>query len=125
MMAFVLNLPYTLVGLLIGVISLPRGIRFNKKPYAFVIRVKKFWWVYGYLKHARAMTIGHVILLGPHLEKKDLKHELIHVEKYTRKPFIHPFLYYKELLHKGLRKNKYENEAYSRAGDVYVNYKNK
>jgi len=73
----------------------------------------------GYLKNARAMSIGHVVLLGPEIEDKDLEHELVHVEQYIREPIIHPILYYIELLGKGYRKNKYEDEAYKKAGNIY------
>jgi hypothetical protein len=46
------------------------------------------------MKNARASAIGHVVILGPNLEDKDLEHELIHVEQYERMPLIQPFLYY-------------------------------
>jgi len=84
-----------------------------------VIYVKKFWWAFGYRKNARAMTLGHVILLGPNLEDRDFEHELVHVEQSDRLPIIYPFLYYLELFKKGYRNNKYEVEAYRRAGNIY------
>jgi len=45
------------------------------------------------MKHARAMTIGHIILLGPKELKNDFEHELIHVKQCEKYPFIFPFLY--------------------------------
>ncbi len=117
---FILNIPYTFIGLFVALISGPISkIRFTNHPYALIIHVKSFWWAKGYLRGARAMTIGHTVLLGPDLEKKDLEHELIHVEQYQRVPVIHPFLYYLELIRKGYRNNKYEVEAYKKAGNVY------
>ena len=94
-------------------------MKFNKKPVAFVLNVKKFWWVFGYMRHARAMTIGNVIFLGPNIEDKDLEHELVHVEQHQRAPLVYPVLYYLEFIKKGYRDNKYEEEAYQRAGNVY------
>ena len=60
-----------------------------------------------------------MILLGPHLEPGDIEHELVHVEQYYREPFIHPFLYVCQSMKYGYRNNKYEIEAYERAGNVY------
>ena len=119
MIRFILNIPYTIVGLIIALVSMPTGIKFRKNPYAFILNVKKFWWMFGYMKNARAMAIGHVVMLGPNLENKDLEHELIHVEQHQRMPLIQPILYHFELMRKGYRNNKYEDEAYRRAGNVY------
>jgi hypothetical protein len=119
MIGFILNIPYTIVGLIVGLISLPTKINFRVNPYAIILNVTKFWWVFGYMKNARAMAIGHVVLLGPNLEDKDLEHELIHVEQHEKMPLIQPIFYYTELVRKGYRNNKYEDEAYRRAGNVY------
>lgn len=119
MIGFVLNLPYTVIGLIMALVSMPIKISFKTKPCSIIFKVKQFWWKFGYLRNARAMTIGHVVLLGPNLEDKDFEHELIHVEQYQRLPLIQPFLYYYELIKKGYRNNKYEDEAYKRAGNVY------
>ena len=102
-----------------GIISLPKAIAMRKNPYAIIITITKFWWDIGYMKGARAMTIGNVILLSPKIENKDLEHELIHVKQYERMPLIYPILYYIELIKKGYRNNKYEIEAYQIAGNVY------
>lgn len=87
---------------------------------AFILRIKKFWWAFGYMHNARAMAIGHTVLLGPNLLDKDLEHELVHVEQAMRAPLIHPVLYFIELLQKGYRNNKYEVEAYNRSGNKYT-----
>lgn len=65
------------------------------------------------------MALGNAILLGPKEMEKDLEHELVHVEQFERKPFIHFFLYYIEMIKKGYRNNKYEVEAYDRAGNLF------
>ncbi len=119
MIGFILNIPYTVIGLIVAIMSIPMHVSFVKNPYAIVITVKDFWWECGYIKRARAMAIGHVILLGPKLEEKDLEHELVHVEQYQRAPLAHPFLYYYEHFKNGYRNNKYEKEAYERAKNVY------
>lgn len=119
MISFILNIPYTLVGILLGLISVPDGIAFKRKPYAFIIGVRNFWWAFGYMKNARAMAIGHVVLLGPRLEDKDLEHELVHVWQHQKMPLIQPILYYIELFQKGYKNNKYEIEAYKIAGNIY------
>jgi hypothetical protein len=121
MISFILNIPYTVCGLILAIVSYPTSFSFRKKPHCFVIHATSFWWAVGYMKGARAATLGHLVLLSNNLEKGDLEHELIHVEQYTRMPVIHPFLYYVELIRKGYRNNKYEDEAYRRAGNLYKN----
>ncbi len=93
--AFILNLPWTLLGFLLMIISLPYKVDFKKQPLAIIFYVKSFWW-YSWLpskRRMRGITNGHVIQLGRLEEKGDLEHELIHVEQAIREPFIHPFLY--------------------------------
>ncbi|OHA34177.1 MAG: hypothetical protein A2928_04730 [Candidatus Taylorbacteria bacterium RIFCSPLOWO2_01_FULL_45_15b] len=119
MTGFILNTPYTLTGLIVGILSIPTSIGFRKKPYAIVMKIRSFWWAFGYMKNARAMTVGHVVLLSPKIEDRDLEHELVHVQQYERAPLIHPILYYVELMRKGYRNNKYEDEAYRIAGNIY------
>lgn len=119
MLAFVPNLPYTLIGLIIALFSLPNRVRTHKQPYSLIIYVKSLWWAVGYLKGARATTIGHVVILGPDAEKGDLEHELVHVAQHQRAPLLQPFLYYAELFKNGYRNNKYEIEAYKTAGNRY------
>lgn len=119
MIGFILNIPYTLIGLIVGLVSIPTSIELRKNPNAIVMNIKKFWWVFGYMKNARAMAIGHIVLLSPKIEDKDLEHELVHVRQHERMPLIQPILYYIELFRKGYRNNKYEDEAYRIAGNIY------
>ncbi len=118
--SFILNFPYTFIGLLVSIISLPRlKIDFNARHLAIIIYARSFWWAFGYMNGARAMAIGHVVILGPNLEKYDLEHELVHVEQHMRFPIIFPILNLIELFRVGYKNNKYEVEAYSRAGNLY------
>lgn len=120
MLNFILNLPYTFLGLLVALMCLPDfKMNFNARPIAIIFRVASFWWAFSYMKGARAMAIGNVVILGPNLEKGDLEHELVHVEQFDRNPLIQPILYLIELGRKGYRNNKYEVEAYTRAGNIY------
>ena len=107
------------MGLVVGLISVPTAIRLNKSPFAIIFKVKSLWWAVGYLKNARAVTIGHVVLLSPKIENGDMEHELVHVWQYGRAPLIHPVLYLVELIRKGYRNNKYEVEAYKIAKNIY------
>lgn len=120
MIAFILNLPITVVGMLTAVVSLPKNIEFvAERPYTFVISTTSFWWVQRYASKARAATIGHVVLLGPKVKLGDREHELVHVEQHARAPLIYPLLYTTELLRYGYRNNRYEIEAYERARNEY------
>jgi predicted TIM-barrel fold metal-dependent hydrolase len=119
MIGFILNIPYTFIGLIVGIVSIPMSVEFRKNPYAIVLKIKRFWWVFGYMKNARAMAIGHTVLLSPKIEDRDLEHELVHVQQHERMPIIQPILYYIELFRKGYRNNKYEDEAYRIAGNIY------
>ncbi|MDP3770608.1 MAG: hypothetical protein Q8R40_06805 [bacterium] len=119
MIGFILNIPYTLIGLIVGIVSMPTSLELRKNPYAIVIKIKNFLWVFGYMKNARAMAIGHTVLLSPRIEDRDLEHEFVHVQQYQRMPLIQPILYYIELFRNGYRNNKYEDEAYRIAGNIY------
>lgn len=122
MIAFLLNIPWTIVGLMAALISVPREIKIINPPLALVLRVKSLWWSRALpaKKGIRGMAIGQLVILGPLEMEKDLEHELIHVEQAIREPFIHFFLYNIEFLRKGYRNNKYEIEAYDRAGNKYL-----
>ncbi len=116
---FILNLPFTLMGVIPMILSSPYHLKFITNPYAFVFKVKSFWWGFGFLKNARAITIGHTILMGPRLLKNDLEHEIIHVEQCDRYPVIFPILYIYERIRKGYRQNRFEDEAYTLSNSIY------
>lgn len=118
--ALILNFPYTFIGIIAGVISIPTSLNFHKNPYAMIVKVKSFWWgMGGHYSRARAMAIGNSILLSPREEEHDLEHELIHVKQHNHAPLIYPILYYYQSWKYGYRKNKYEDEAYTKSGSVY------
>lgn len=121
-LAFILNLPWTALGLLGALLSVPTSIQLTSKPLAIIFSVRSFWW-YTWMPgkgSVRAITNGHVIQLSPAILDKDLEHELIHVEQYERAPLIHPFLYAWQYCRHGYRKNKYEDEAYRRSSSKYI-----
>jgi hypothetical protein len=122
-LAFILNLPWTILGFFATLLSVPKKISFSKKPLAIIFHVRSFWW-WQFLPgqkgmNPRAMVNGHCIQLGPNIEEADLAHEFIHVEQAIRQPFIHPILYELETRRHGYRNNKYEEEAYSKTGSRY------
>jgi hypothetical protein len=119
MLSFLLNLPWTVLGLLAALLSVPSSTSIRVEKFTFIVSVRKLWWAVGYLKGARAVTIGQAILLGPKIEPGDLAHERVHVAQYQRQPLIHPFLYAFELAKNGYRNNRYEQEAYAVAGKYY------
>ncbi len=121
MIGFILNLPFTIIGIIVALVSFPIKVSAHAEPFAFIFEVKSLWWTgIGYMKGARAAAIGHVVILGPHIESKDLEHELIHVEQHQRRPLVQPLLYYIEQVRKGGgMNNKYEREAYEKAGNTY------
>ena len=119
--AFILNLPWTIIGLILAFLSRPYKMTFDPKTLTFIFKVRSLWW-YTWLpgkKKVRALANGHIIQLGPLEQEKDLAHELVHVEQSIREPFIKPFLYLIETLKHGYHSNKYEKEAYKRAGNTY------
>jgi hypothetical protein len=118
--AFILNSPWTALGLFLALVSLPRKAKINWDKLAIIVWINSWWWAIFWMKGARAAAFGHVILLGDKTRDLDLEHELIHVEQYVRAPIIHPFLYAIELIRKGYRNNKYEEEAYRRSGNTYT-----
>ena len=120
--ALLLNLPWTLLGLVGALLSGPVSIRFSKKPAAIIIRAKSLWWLDRIPGHKgiRAAAWGNTVVEGPRLLKNDDKHELIHVEQAMRRPLIHPLLYFAESLKHGHKHNRYEQEAYNRAGNRYI-----
>lgn len=116
---FILDLPFTLIGLVPAILSGPYHFTLNKNPYALVFKVRKLRGLITVSKKARAATIGHTILLGPRELKNDLEHEIIHVKQAERYPVIYQFLYLYETLKYGYRQNRFEDEAYRLSNSVY------
>lgn len=120
-LAFALNLPWNIVGLLLAIISVPHKITLVKEPFTLVVDVYTFWWQTWLPLHkgVRASSIGNTVLLGKNLLPMDLEHELIHVKQYEQRPFIQAFLYAFETFRHGYKNNKYEIEAYEKVGNKY------
>lgn len=122
LIAFIINLPWTLILLIAGILSLPRKIAIHHRPFAIILSVRSFWWYYWLpsKRGVRAMTLGSVVLLGPALLDKDLEHELVHIKQHQREPLIHPILSQIETWRHGYRQNKYEDEAYATTNSTYI-----
>lgn len=117
-----LNLPWTVIGFVGAILSMPYKVEFSKNPPALVFHVRSFWW-YAWLpgqKGIRGMANGNIVQVGKNFENGDKEHELIHIEQFMRTPLVHPVLYFLELLKHGVSpRNKYEKEAYERANNNY------
>ena len=120
-LAFALNLHWNTRGILIEIVSLPSRMEFHRKPFALVIHVQSFWWQTWLQSHkgVRASSIGNLVLLSDRSAPNDLEHELVHVRQYEQRPFIQAFLYAFETLRHWYKKNRYEIEAYEKAGNKY------
>lgn len=125
---FLLNFPWSVIGLITALISLPKRIKFSKSPPAIIFYINSFWW-YRWIprfKKVRGITNGHVVSLSDEADDLDLKHELIHVEQNMRYPLISGFVFgFEQLVHGfGPTKNRFEKEAYERSRSRYI-YKSK
>jgi hypothetical protein len=78
---YILNAPWTLVGVVVALVSVPTRVRFMNG--AIVFNVRSAWWknLHRTMRkmNVRAWTHGNVISLGPLEEKNDLAHEFVHV----------------------------------------------
>lgn len=118
-LTFVLNLPWSILGFFLSLLSIPCRVELRKNPPSVIFRVRSFWW-YSWLhgkKNTGALTNGYVIQLGPLEKPNDLEHELVHVEQSIRELLIHSLLYMIENMRHGYMENKYEKEAFERAGN--------
>lgn len=113
---YLLNLPWTLLALIVAILSIPISI--DKNDNAIIVKVRTFWWHPS--KGIRALTLGNVILTGRKILKNDLKHEMVHIDQHMREPLLHPFLAMVEQLRNGPKNSKYELEAYDKAGNKFI-----
>jgi hypothetical protein len=67
----------------------------------------------GMTRPPAAVTLGRVILVHPDVVPSErlLRHELAHVEQWSRHPLIFPFSYIRAHIRHGYRDNPYEIEA--------------
>lgn len=70
-------------------------------------------WLTGHRGPAAAVTLGRTIVVHPdaQLSARLLRHELAHVEQWTRRPVTFPLRYAWQHLRRGYRDNPYEAEA--------------
>jgi len=121
LLQIILNIPWSTLGLLASIISIPIGFSINHTPKALVVEVKTFAWYERLFKkkRVRGMAIGNIVLLGRNKQDKDLEHELVHVEQAMKSPLIFPLLYFYEQSKNEYKGNKYEVEAYNKSGNEY------
>lgn len=67
---------------------------------------------------AAAVTLGSTIVVHPDAPVSDrlLRHELVHVRQWSRRPLAFPLLYVLEHVRHGYRNNRYEVEARAEEG---------
>ena len=110
---FILNFPWTLLGFLVGIISFPKKIRFQKKQYVFIVNVKCLWLSEIVMRRAvEGLTLGNCILLSDKACPFTYEHELVHIRQFKKNPFVFPLFYVIDSAKRGYRKNVYEDEAY-------------
>jgi len=110
--AYLLNLPWTLIGIVNVPFCLPYKASFRKE--AVVVHGLCCGLVHLYAPRAKGFAIGNLAVVRKSAKPGILEHELIHVEQHMRYPFIYQFLYFYENLHKGYWNNRFEIEAYDR-----------
>lgn len=120
--AVILNLPWSIVGMILALISIPKSIKVSRSPLGLVFTVKSFWWtmIAPSMKGTRAITNCNVVTLGPNILDKDLEHELVHVKQAMNRPLIAPILYQIESFRRGRKDNKYEQEAHNLSKSKYL-----
>jgi hypothetical protein len=110
---FILNLPWSLLGLLCGLLSLPQNIRVDRPRSVVIINVKRLWMNEIFLwRGVRGLTLGNTMLLSKLSNNNTYNHEIIHVRQFMKMPLIFPALYLTESLWHGYKNNKYEIEAH-------------
>ncbi len=97
---------------MIGIISLPRKIRFERTAKVFMLDVKRLWLGEIFLgRRIKGQAFGRVVLLSEAKDEFTFRHELVHVRQYDRMPLIFPLLYCLEIIRNGYSRNRYEEEA--------------
>ncbi len=118
--SWILNFPYTVFGIIFGLVSIPKNISFvtRKDIPVIVIKTRTLKTVFT-VQNVKGVTFGASVLRGPHEDAGVLEHELIHVEQYIKYPLIFPLLYAYQVFRYGYRQAPFEDEAYTRAGNRY------
>lgn len=109
------NLPYTMFGIAVGLISIPRSvhIEYVLEVPVVVLHVRTLRWMFLFPR-VRGVTFANTVLIGPLATPTVLSHELVHVEQFLKRPVVFPLAYWWELVWNGYRGNRFEVEAYSR-----------
>lgn len=111
--AFVMNLPWSLLGLVYGLLLLPSSIKIDKLAFVIVVRARRLWVNEVFLGwRVRGFTLGNTVLLSNLADNTTYDHEIVHVRQFTKKPFVFPILYCLEFIKNGYKDNKYEKKAY-------------
>lgn len=116
---FILNFPWSLLGLLCGLLSLPQNIRVDRSRSVVIINVKRLWMNEIFLwRGVRGLTLGNTMLLSKLSNNNTYNHEIVHLRQFMKMPLIFPLFYCIELVKNGYQGNKYEKEAYQAGGIV-------
>ncbi len=109
---YLLNLPWTLLGVVFAITAMPYGV--TVKNQAIIFYCLTCGVVYLYAPKAKGFTLGNLVVIRKGMANDILEHELVNVEQYMRKPFVHYFLSLYETIRYGYWNNRYEVEAYNR-----------
>ncbi|PIR96281.1 MAG: hypothetical protein COT92_01940 [Candidatus Doudnabacteria bacterium CG10_big_fil_rev_8_21_14_0_10_42_18] len=94
MLGLLLNAPWTLLGLAIAALSIPKRTLVKKDALALVIDVRRIWLVEPFHgKPVKGFTLGNCVLRSDFAIINTINHELIHVRQFTKFPLVFPFLY--------------------------------
>lgn len=110
---YLINLPWTLLGLCNLVFCLPYKVELRKD--AIVFWALSLGLLQLVAPRGKGCAIGNVVVVRKNMSEKILLHELVHVEQHMRYPLIFWFLNVYEWVTHGYWNNKYEIEAYDRS----------
>ena len=111
--SLILNIPWSIVGIVLAVTSLPVKINsFVSSSLTLVIDVKRVWLIEIFYKgRIKGVALGNIVLLSNVAEPATIKHELVHSKQFINYPFVFMFMYYIEIARHGYQNNIYEVEA--------------
>ncbi len=104
-MRTILNAPWSIIGIVLAAICLPRKISFVRGVIA--CEVLRIWFI---SPRYCAITL-HRIVLYERGDENVLFHELVHTKQYERYWGLFPFLYVSETIRRGYSNNRFEIEA--------------
>ncbi|OHA93790.1 MAG: hypothetical protein A3E02_00290 [Candidatus Zambryskibacteria bacterium RIFCSPHIGHO2_12_FULL_38_34] len=111
-MKLIINTPWTILGILTGLICLIYKIKPDKRGFILIF-VKRLWVTEIFLKRQTyGLVLGNIIILSQYADQKTLIHEIRHhIEQFKKMPLIFPVLYLYENYKSGYVNNKFEIEA--------------